>query len=358
MVYLATANLKRNYSPRQSMTRIQKFITVFSRDRKLKWLLLGLLVAGILILPLLPVPQVNLWVRILGYAGLYIMLGLGLLIHVGFTGMLDLGFAAYYGIGAYVYALLASKMFGIHLPFWGMLLVGGLAAALVGALISIPVLRLRGDYLAIVTLGFGEITRLLLLNMKNLTNGSQGVIGIDKPNFFGILFNSGTHFYYLIFVLIILFMFLTNRLIKSRTGRAWLAIREDEDVAEISGVNTVWYKLLAFALGAFIGGVSGVVFASWQGSIFPDNFNLMVSVNVLCLIILGGLGNQYGVIIGALALIALPDLLRGFSDFRMLIFGILLVVMMIIKPDGFLPRVPPQLEKKKDEPTAEQEERA
>lgn len=327
------------------MTIFQNFVTAFSRNRWLKWVLLGSVAIVILILPIVPSPQKNLWVRILGYAGLYILLGLGLLIHVGFAGLLDLGFAAYYGIGAYTYALLASNQFGIHLPFWGMLLVGGLVAALMGALISIPVLRLRGDYLAIVTLGFGEITRLLLLNLKGLTNGSQGVIGIDKPVLFGIVFNTGTYFYYLIFALIVLFVFLTNRLIKSRIGRAWLAMREDEDVAEISGVNTVKYKLLAFVLGAFIGGLGGVVFASWQGSIFPDNFNLMASINVLCLIILGGLGNQYGVIIGALALIALPDLLRGFSDFRMLIFGILLVVMMIVKPDGFLPRVPPRLEK-------------
>lgn len=340
------------------MTIIQNFIAIFTRKRWLMWVLLGLLAAVILIMPLLPLPQKNLWVRILGYAGLYILLGLGLLIHVGFAGLLDLGFAAYFGIGAYTYALLASRLFDIHLPFWGMLLVGGLVAALAGALISIPVLRLRGDYLAIVTLGFGEITRLLLLNLKGLTNGSQGVIGIDKPVLFGLVFNTGTHFYYLIFVLILLFTFLTNRLIHSRIGRAWLAIREDEDVAEISGVNTFWYKLLAFALGAFIGGLSGVVFASWQGSIFPDNFSLLASINVLCLIILGGLGNQYGVIIGALALIALPDFLRGFSDFRMLIFGILLVVMMILKPDGFLPRVPPRLEKTVAEKNTPQEDQA
>jgi branched-chain amino acid transport system permease protein len=337
------------------MKMILSFMAGFNRMHWLKWVLLGLLAAALLILPLLPIPQKNLWIRILGYAGLYILLGLGLLIHVGFAGMLDLGFAAYYGIGAYTYALLASPKFGIHLSFWGMLVVGGCVAALVGALISIPVLRLRGDYLAIVTLGFGEITRLLLLNLKGLTNGSQGVIGIDKPVLFGMVFNTGTHFYYLIFLLIVLFTFLTNRLIRSRIGRAWLAIREDEDVAEISGVNTVRYKLLAFVLGAFIGGLGGVVFASWQGSIFPDNFNLMASINVLCLIILGGLGNQYGVIIGALALIALPDLLRGFSDYRMLIFGILLVVMMIVKPNGFLPRVPPHLEKAKDEKIRAQE---
>jgi branched-chain amino acid transport system permease protein len=340
------------------MTTVRNFLTVFSRNRWLQWVLLGLLAAALLILPLLPIPQKNLWVRILGYAGLYILLGLGLLIHLGFAGMLDLGFAAYYGIGAYTYALLASNQFGIHLPFWGMLLVGGLVAALAGALISIPVLRLRGDYLAIVTLGFAEITRLLFLNVKSVTNGSQGVIGIDKPVLFGMVFKSGTYFYYLIFLLIILFTFLTNRLIKSRVGRAWLAIREDEDVAEISGVNTIWYKLLAFALGAFIGGLGGVIFAGWQGSIFPDNFNLMASINILCLIILGGLGNQYGVIIGALALIALPDLLRGFSDFRMLIFGILLVVMMILKPEGFLPRVPPRLEREPDVKKPSEEDQA
>lgn len=339
------------------MTIFQNFVSLSRRNPWLRWLLLGLLAIFILAVPIIPSPQKNLWVRILGYAGLYILLGLGLLIHVGFAGLLDLGFAAYYGIGAYTYALLASDQFGLHLPFWGMLLVGGLVAALMGALISIPVLRLRGDYLAIVTLGFGEITRLLLLNLKGLTNGSQGVIGIDKPTLFGIVFNTGTHFYYLIFALILLFVFLTNRLIKSRVGRAWLAMREDEDVAEISGVNTVRYKLLAFGLGAFIGGVGGVVFASWQGSIFPDNFNLMASINILCVIILGGLGNQYGVIIGALALIALPDLLRGFSDFRMLIFGILLVVMMIVKPDGFLPRVPPRLEKPRDGQTPPSKER-
>jgi branched-chain amino acid transport system permease protein len=339
------------------MKMILGFMAKFNRMHWIKWVVLGLLAAALLILPLLPIPQKNLWIRILGYAGLYILLGLGLLIHVGFAGLLDLGFAAYYGIGAYTYALLASPRFGIHISFWGMLLVGGIVAALVGALISIPVLRLRGDYLAIVTLGFGEITRLLLLNVKGLTNGSQGVIGIDKPVLFGMVFNTGTHFYYLIFVLIVLFTFLTNRLIHSRIGRAWLAIREDEDVAEISGVNTVRYKLLAFVLGAFIGGLGGVVFASWQGSIFPDNFNLMASINVLCLIILGGLGNQYGVIIGALALIALPDLLRGFSDYRMLIFGILLVVMMIVKPNGFLPRVPPRLEKTRGEKARVQQDK-
>jgi branched-chain amino acid transport system permease protein len=326
------------------MPNMQKFLSRITENR---WLMITLGVLGMLVIlamPQLPFQQKNLWVRIIGYAGLYILLGLGLLIHVGLTGMLDLGFAAYYGIGAYTYAFLASDHFGLHLSFWPMLLVGGLAAALIGVLVCIPVLRLRGDYLAIVTLGFAEICRLLFLNLKPLTNGSQGIMGIDKPVLDGMVFKTGTHFYYLIFALIVLSIFLTNRLVKSRTGRAWMAIREDEDVAEMSGINTTRYKLLAFAAGAFLGGVGGVIFASWQGSIFPDNFNLMASINILCLIILGGLGNIFGVVIGALALIALPDMLRGLSDFRMLIFGLLLIVMMILKPEGFLTRIPPKLE--------------
>jgi branched-chain amino acid transport system permease protein len=326
------------------MQPIQKLVTQISSKR---WLMVALGVLGIVLilgLPMLPIPQKNLWVRIIGYAGLYILLGLGLLIHVGMTGMLDLGFAAYYGIGAYTAAFLLSDHFGLHLPFWLVLPIAGLVAALVSMLVCIPVLRLRGDYLAIVTLGFAEICRLLFLNLKPITNGSQGIMGIDKPLLGDIVFKTGTHFYYLIFLLLVLFIFLTNRLVKSRTGRAWMAIREDEDVAEISGIDTSRYKLLAFAAGAFLGGLSGAIFASWQGSIFPDNFNLMASINILCLIILGGLGNVYGVVIGALALIALPDMLRGLSDFRMLIFGILLIVMMILKPEGFLPRIPPKLE--------------
>lgn len=322
-------------------------IGLFENLQKQKWILWtagAILAAALITMPLLNFAQKALWVRIIGYAGLYIILGLGLLIHVGFAGMLDLGYAAFYAIGAYTMAFLASPHFGLHLSFWVVLLIGGCVAAVVGALISIPVLKLRGDYLAIVTLGFGEISRMLIMNLKPITNGSQGIIQIDKPVFFGIVFNQGVYFYYLIMVLIVVLVFLVTRLIKSRVGRAWLAMREDEDVAELSGINTAAYKLLAFALGAFIGGVGGVIFASWQGSIFPDNFNLMVSINTLCLIILGGLGNQFGVILGALALIALPDMLRGFSDYRMILFALLLITMMIVRPQGFLPRRPPKLE--------------
>jgi branched-chain amino acid transport system permease protein len=277
---------------------------------------------------------------------LYIILGLGLLVHVGLAGMFDLGFAAFYAIGAYTYAFLASPHFNIHLPFLLVLVLAGFFAAIVGLLICIPVLKLRGDYLGIVTLGFGEIVRMLLMNLTNITNGSQGIFKLDKPSIFGMTFTSGTFFYYFIFILVAVLLFLLNRVINSRTGRAWLAMREDEDVAQMSGINTSKYKLLAFALGAFIGGMGGAIFASWQGSIFPDNFNMNVSINILCVIILGGLGNQFGVILGAMALIALPDILRGFSDYRMIIFGLLLIIMMILQPQGFLPRKAPQLENK------------
>lgn len=302
--------------------------------------------ALLLVMPLLTFPQKNLWVRIIGYAGLYIILGLGLLIHVGFAGMFDLGFAAFYAIGAYTFAFLASPHFDIHIPFWIVIFIAGFIAAIAGILICIPVLKLRGDYLGIVTLGFGEIVRMLLMNLTDFTNGSQGIINLDKPNLFGLVFNKGVHFYYLIFVICAILLFLVKRMINSRTGRAWLAMREDEDVAQLTGINTSKYKLLAFAIGAFIGGLGGAIFASWQGSIFPSSFNMNVSINILCVIILGGLGNQYGVILGAMALIALPDILRGFSDYRMIIFGLLLIVMMILRPQGFLPRKPPVIEQK------------
>lgn len=295
-------------------------------------------------MPLLDFQQRALWVRIVGYAGLYIILGLGLNVVVGFAGLLDLGYVAFYAIGAYTYALLASGYFDIHLSFWLLLPLAALLAALAGVLLGIPVLRMRGDYLAIVTLGFGEIIRILVTNLRRLTNGSQGLIGIDSPFFFNMELRTGTHFYYLIFILALIVIFVTSRLNNSRIGRAWNAMREDEDVAEMTGINTTQHKLLAFGVGAFIGGLGGVIFAAWQGSIFPDNFNLFVSINVLCLIIIGGMGSIPGVIVGSFALIALPDILRQFSDYRLLLFGLLLVVMMVARPEGFIPSRRQQME--------------
>ncbi len=299
--------------------------------------LVAIFVIALLVMPMLDFQQKPFWVRVIGFTGLYIILGLGLNIVVGFAGLLDLGYVAFYAIGAYTYGLLASGHFDIHLSFWLVLPLAGLLASLAGVLLGIPVLRMRGDYLAIVTLGFGEIIRILLNNLREFTNGSQGVVGIDDPVLFGLRMDSGTHFYYMIFILVVLVAFVATRLTHSRIGRAWDAMREDEDVAEMMGINTTLYKLLAFGSGALIGGLGGAIFSAWQGSIFPDNFNLFVSINVLSLIIIGGIGSIPGVIIGAVALITLPDILRQFSEYRMLLFGLLLVVMMVARPEGFIP---------------------
>ncbi len=302
-----------------------------------KWALIILAVTALVVMPLIQFQQRAFWVRIIAYTGLFMLLGLGLNVVVGFAGLLDLGYVAFFAIGAYTYALLASSKFAIHLSFWIVLPIAAILAGIAGVLLGIPVLRLRGDYLAIVTLGFGEIIRILVTNLRGLTGGSQGVIGIDSPMLFNTELKTGTHFYYLIFLFVALAIFFTVRLDRSRLGRAWTAMREDEDAALMIGVNTTRHKLMAFAVGAFIGGLGGAIFAAWQGSIFPDNFNLFVSINVLCLIIIGGLGSIPGVIIGSFALIALPDILRTFSDYRLLLYGLLLVVMMIARPEGFIP---------------------
>lgn len=310
----------------------------------LRIILILVVAIGLAALPILEFQQRAYWVRVIGYAGLYIILGLGLNVVVGFAGLLDLGYVAFYAIGAYTFGLLAGGHFDIHLSFWLIIPIAAMLAALAGLLLGLPVLKLRGDYLAIVTLGFGEIIRLLATNLTGLTNGSQGLYSLDSPNFFGMELKSGTHFYYLIFILVLLVLFLVSRLDRSRIGRAWAAIREDEDVAQMMGVSTTLYKLLAFAIGALIGGLGGAIFAAWQGSIFPDNFNLFVSINVLSLIIIGGMGSIPGVMIGAFALIALPDILREFANYRLLLFGLLLVIMMIARPEGFIPSRRRQLE--------------
>jgi branched-chain amino acid transport system permease protein len=321
---------------------IEQIKSIFNKlqerlDKRTSYLLIGLVVLAIIFLPMINFQQRAFWVRVIGFTGLYIILGLGLNVVVGFAGLLDLGYVAFFAIGAYTYGLLASGQFGIHLSFWLVLPLAALLAMIAGVLLGIPVLRMRGDYLAIVTLGFGEIIRILINNLRDLTNGSQGIVGIDNPFFFGLELKSGTHFYYMIFIFLPIVIFVVNRLYHSRLGRSWIALREDEDVAEMMGINTTAAKLFAFGTGAFIGGLGGAIFAAWQSSIFPGNFNLMVSINVICLIIIGGIGSIPGVIIGSIALITLPDILRQFSDYRMLLFGFLLIVMMIARPEGFIP---------------------
>jgi len=286
----------------------------------------------------------NYWTHVLAYIGIYIMLGIGLNVVVGFAGLLDLGYVAFYAIGAYTYALFASPQFGIHVPFWVMIPACVALASLGGVLLGIPVLRMRGDYLAIVTLGFGEIIRIVLNNLDSVTNGPKGLLRIDPPSIGSFQFTTPTHYYYLILAGCLLSVFIARRLNDSRVGRAWIAMREDEDAASLMGIDVLKYKLMAFAIGASFAGVGGIIFAARQGSIFPDDFSLMVSINVLCLIIIGGMGSIPGVILGAVALIGVPEVLRAVALYRMLAFGALLVIMMVFRPMGFIPSTRRRLE--------------
>jgi len=305
--------------------------------------------ALILLIVLLPPLVGNYWTQILGDIGIYVMLGIGLNVVVGFAGLLDLGYVAFYAIGAYGYALLASPQFGIHIPFWVMVPACVAFAAIGGTLLGIPVLRMRGDYLAIVTLGFGEIIRIVLNNLDPVTNGPRGLLRIDPPMIGEFAVNSPARWYYMVLAGIMISVFIADRLNNSRIGRAWIAMREDQDAAAIMGINVLKYKLLAFAIGASFAGIGGAIFASRQGSIFPENFSLMVSINVLCLIIIGGMGSIPGVIIGAVVLIGLPEVLREVQQYRMLAFGGLLVAMMIFRPTGFIPSARRRMEFREEE---------
>jgi branched-chain amino acid transport system permease protein len=300
--------------------------------------------ALVLLVSILPLLLGNYWAQILGNIGIYIMLGIGLNVVVGFAGLLDLGYVAFFAIGAYGYALFASPQFDLHVPFWFMLPGCVAMAATGGALIGIPVLRMRGDYLAIVTLGFGQIVRIVLNNLDPITNGPRGLLRIDPPMLGSFPINSPVRWYYLILAGILISVLIADRLNNSRVGRAWIAMREDQDAASVTGINVTKYKLLAFIIGASFAGVGGAIFAARQGAIFPENFSLMVSINVLCLIIIGGMGSIPGVIIGAVVLIGLPEVLRGMQQYRMLAFGALLVATMIFRPTGLIPSVRRKME--------------
>jgi branched-chain amino acid transport system permease protein len=333
----------------------------------LVWVGFALVGFGLALLPLVLAQAGTSWVRITNYAILYVLLALGLNIVVGFAGLLDLGYIAFYAVGAYVYALLASPQFGLHLPFWVILPIGAAVAAFFGVLLGTPTLKLRGDYLAIVTLGFGEIIRVFLNNLSrpvNITNGPQGIAGIDPfridgfsfgtfQSFLGLDLSAPVKYYYLL-VLVALGVILVNlRLQNSRIGRAWEAIREDEIAARAMGINTRNLKLLAFAMGASFGGLAGGMFSAIQAFISPESFILVESIMVVSMVVLGGMGNIWGVILGALLLSFVPEILRWTVTplqellfgrlviepevIRMLLFGLALVLVMLYRPAGLLP---------------------
>lgn len=339
------------------------------RDKQpaLYWCGVALVAIALIALPLVLTMVGTAWVRITNLAILFIFLALGLNIVVGFAGLLDLGYIAFYAVGAYVYALLASPHFGLHLPFWVILPIGAFFACVAGALLGAPTLRLRGDYLAIVTLGFGEIVRILINNLSspfNITNGPKGITRIDpfqignlefynSDTWLGILFTGPAKYYYILLLILMAVIVINLRLQKSRIGRAWVAIREDEIAAKACGINTRNVKLLAFAMGASFGGIAGGMFSAIQGFVSPESFILHESIMVLSMVVLGGMGNVWGVIAGALLLSFVPELLRYTVEpaqqalfgqmlvdpevLRMLIFGAALVLTMRFRPAGLWP---------------------
>lgn len=335
--------------------------------QKKPWIGVALIAIALIGLPFVVGMAGQAWLRILNFAILYVFLALGLNIVVGFAGLLDLGYIAFYAVGAYVYALLASPHFGLHWPVWAILPLGAFLACIFGILLGAPTLRLKGDYLAIVTLGFGEIIRIFLNNLNapvNITNGAQGITGIDPITLAGVKLSGATPFlgmnltgphkyYYLLVILALVVILINLRLQHSRIGRAWQAIREDEIAAKAVGINTRNVKLMAFAMGASFGGIAGGIFSAMQGFVSPESFSLTESIMVLAMVVLGGMGHIPGVILGAVLLAVLPEALRYSvvplqqfifgkvvvdpESLRMLVFGLALVLVMRWRPEGLWP---------------------
>lgn len=349
---------------------------------KNKLVVFVLAAVALMVLPLVAQAAGNFWVRMIDFALLYVLLALGLNIVVGYAGLLDLGYVAFYAVGAYMFGLLASPhltdtfpaikaMFpqGIHTPVWVVIPLGAALAGLAGVLLGAPTLKLRGDYLAIVTLGFGEIIRVFMNNLDrpvNLTNGPKGLqqidsikvqaLGVDlgRPGeLFGLQFSSVTKYYYLFLLLVIVSVVLCYRLERSRIGRAWMAIREDEIAAKAMGINTRNLKLLAFGMGATFGGVSGVMFATFQNFVSPESFSLQESVMIVAMVVLGGIGHIPGVVLGAVLLAALPEALRWVSGeldlqrltdgrvdaaiLRQFLIALAMIAIMLTRPRGLWP---------------------
>lgn len=290
--------------------------------------------------------------NVLADAGIFVLLALGLNIVVGFAGLLDLGYAAFFAIGAYTYAMMASPQFNLHLPFWLLLFLAAAFAAVFGIILGAPTLRLRGDYLAIVTLGFGEIVPQIFQNLTKYTGGPNGIGALDFPSFFGRSFGQNTiPYYFIVLALIALALFFAYNLRDSRLGRAWMAIREDELAARHMGINTTAVKLAAFALGASFSGLAGVVFAAKLSLVSPDLFQFQVSVLIVSMLVLGGMGNIPGVVVGALVLVLLNNVVLpqantlaagaglhvDFGNYHFFIYGAILVGIMLFRPEGLLP---------------------
>ncbi|MCF5052377.1 high-affinity branched-chain amino acid ABC transporter permease LivM [Pseudomonas syringae] len=339
--------------------KVSQFLTL---PRTQRYIIIGLIAAA-LVWPFFGSRgAVDIGVLIL----IYVMLGLGLNIVVGLAGLLDLGYVGFYAVGAYTYALLSHYL---GWGFWICLPIAGMMAATFGFLLGFPVLRLRGDYLAIVTLGFGEIIRLFLRNLTDITGGPNGISSIPKPTFFGLTFDKNAAegaqtfheyfglaynsadkiiFLYLIALLLVLAtLFVINRLLRMPIGRAWEALREDEIACRALGLNPTVIKLSAFTLGATFAGFAGSFFAARQGLITPESFTFLESAIILAIVVLGGMGSQLGVILAAVVMTLLPELMRDFSEYRMLLFGALMVLMMIWRPQGLLPMQRPHMELRK-----------
>lgn len=341
-------------------------------NKKSTWIIGALLV---LVLPFFLQPFGSAWVRIADMALLYVLLAVGLNIVVGYAGLLDLGYVAFFAVGAYLYGLMASPQLldafpelaasfpnGIHYSIWLAIPCAAILAGFFGILLGAPTLKLRGDYLAIVTLGFGEIIRVFLNNQDKITNGPRGVSPIDGINLLGLDFSkkhelagfelfSVTQYYYLFLALVVLTVIISHRLELSRIGRAWMAIREDEIAAKAMGINTRNMKLLAFGMGATFGGVSGTLFAAFQGFISPESFSLTESIMIVAMVVLGGVGHLPGVVLGAILLSALPEVLRyvagplqsmtdgrlDASILRQLLIALAMIIIMLVRPKGLWP---------------------
>jgi branched-chain amino acid transport system permease protein len=334
----AVASLLRHFTKSLSRIGAASFSIVSSINTSI---VLATLVVALLLVPLF----LNDYYRdVLTLTGIYIVLALGLNIMVGQAGLLNLGYVAFYAVGAYTYAILSTTL---GLSFWPGLIIGASMAAAFALLLGLPTLKLRGDYFAIVTLGLGEITRIVLNNWDSLTGGPNGISRIGRPMIGRYVLHTTLDFYYLIFFIALMSVFAMHRLISSRIGRAWIAVREDEFAAEAMGINTFRLKLLAFVLGSAWAGMTGVFFAAKMAFISPESFTFFESVMILCMVVLGGMGSIPGIILGALLLITLPEVFRDFQDYRMLAFGIALVLMMIFRPQGLLGTVKKQIQNSK-----------